>query len=124
MTRTQKPTALLGQRGELIAEAFLRAKGYATVELNWRCLRGEVDIVARDGDTLVFVEVRSRRADGTEPAFESIGPRKQARMVAAAYEYLAAHNLDEATWRIDVVAVAIQRGKQPIVEHVENALDW
>ncbi len=124
MTRTQKSTSLLGQRGELLAEAYLRAKGYAIVEMNWRCLLGEIDVVARDGETLVFVEVRSRRAGDTAPAFESIGPRKQTRMVAAAYEYLAAHKLDEAEWRIDVVAVAIQRGRQPLVEHVENALDW
>ncbi len=124
MTRPQKPTALLGQRGELIAEAFLRAKGYATVETNWRCLLGEIDIVARDGATLVLVEVRSRSAGDTSPAFESIGARKRQRMIAAAYEYLAAHKLDDADWRIDVVAVAIRRGRQPIVEHVENALDW
>ena len=84
----------------------------------------EIDIVARDGATLVFAEVRSRHADDVAPAFESIGPRKRQRMVAAAYEYLAAHNLDDADWRIDIVAVAIRRGRQPIVDHVENALGW
>jgi putative endonuclease len=119
-----KSTSTLGQRGELIAEAFLRARGYVTVELNWHCVYGEIDIVAKDGETLVFVEVKSRRANDTEPAFESIGTRKRQRMIAAAYEYLAARSLDEADWRIDVVAVAMRHGQQPIVEHVENALDW
>ena len=117
-------TRHLGQRGELLAAAHLRARGYAIVDVNWRCTRGELDIVARDGDTLVFVEVRARHTVTTDAAFESIGPRKRSRLISAAYAYLAAHKLDDCAWRVDVIAVAQPPGRAPILEHVENALDW
>jgi putative endonuclease len=95
------------------------------VETNWRCPQGEIDIVARDAQTLVFVEVRSRRADSTERAFASVSPLKQEKMIAAAYAYLAAHDLDDnAVWRIEVVAVAFARGGKVVIDHVEDALGW
>ena len=82
-------TRQLGQRGELLAAAHLRARGYAIVDVNWRCTRGELDIVARDGDTLVFVEVRLRTRADFGGAAASITAKKRARIAAAAGLYLA-----------------------------------
>lgn len=113
-----------GQSGESIAAEYLKGRGCVVVEVNWRCPQGEIDIIARDGETLLFVEVRSRHAASTEPALESITTRKQAKMISAAQLYLARHKLESAAWRIDVIAVAIPKTGAPIIEHVENALDW
>lgn len=112
-----------GQTGERLATEFLRQRGYDIVAANWHCRYGEIDLIARHGDTLVFIEVRARTGSDTGAAFESIGQRKQARIIAAVQAYLAAHALDDVHWRIDVVGVALRAG-QPIIEHVENALDW
>lgn len=113
-----------GDQGEHIAAAYLQKHGYEIVAQNWRWALGEIDIVARQDDVLVFVEVRTRRRPTTEQAFASISPRKQARMIQSVYAYLEAHSIDEeAQWRIDVIGVGLNGG-EPIVEHVEDALDW
>jgi putative endonuclease len=114
----------LGQRGEQLAAAYLQRKGYAILTTNWRCPHGELDIVARQDDVLVFVEVRTRYAGSTESAFESVGEQKRERLQTLAYAYLDSHDMDSIPWRIDVIAVAIPRSGRPRIEHVENALDW
>src|SRR5689334_5480796 len=97
----------LGQRGEQLAASYLQNNGYTIVITNWHCSRGELDIVARKDDMLVFVEVRTRHADSAESAFESIRPTKQNRVQKAAHLYLAEHNLSDVRWRIDIIAVAL-----------------
>jgi putative endonuclease len=100
----------LGQRGEEVAAEHLRQQGYAILARNWRCPAGEVDIVAREGETLAFVEVRTRRAGGRlGTPEESVTPRKQARMVEVAQTYLQEAGLDDAAWRLDVVAIEVGR---------------
>lgn len=112
----------LGKHGEQIAADYLTRHGYELVEANWRCPQGEVDLIARQADTLVFVEVRTRR-EGIEAAFESITPRKRQILERTAFLYLEAQNSD-ADWRIDVIAVTLSSRSTPTVEHIENALDW
>ena len=114
----------LGQRGEQTAVDYLKNQGYSIVETNWRCQYGEIDVIARQNAMLIFVEVRTRHSDNTEWAFESITPAKQKRLQALAYAYLAAHDLQHIAWRVDLVAIAWQRNGQPIIEHVEDGLDW
>ncbi len=116
--------ATTGQKGEALAAAHLQQRGYHIVCTNWRCTRGEIDIIARDGETLVFVEVRTRHADSTAEAFESVNTRKQSRMQNAVHLYLTEQGLEDAGWRIDVIAVAIPRYGKPLIEQVEDALDW
>jgi putative endonuclease len=118
------PRQKLGSSGEALAIRWLQAKGYTILGTNWRCSHGEIDLIARDADELVFVEVRTRRAATTEAAFESITPRKQARMVRLAHAYLAAHHLESARWRIDLIAIAVPYRGQAVIEHRENGLDW
>lgn len=114
----------LGQHGEQAAADYLKNRGYSIVETNWRCPHGEIDVIARQDSTLVFVEVRTRHSDNTERSFESITPTKQKRLQALAYAYLAAHDLQHIAWRVDLVAIAWTRNGQPIIEHVEDGLDW
>lgn len=94
--------------------------GYTIIERNWRCEQGELDIVARHRDGLVFVEVRSR-ADNLEAALESVSPRKQKQLIALAEAYLTAHDLENVYFRIDVAAVNRRTGA---VEVIENAVGW
>jgi len=117
-------TQPFGKRGEQLAAEYLKRKGYIIVTTNWRCKHGEIDIIAQQAAVMVFVEVRTRHAGNTESAFESITPRKQRRMTASAQTYLAAHDLDNYDWRVDVIGIAIPRAGVPIIEHAEDALGW
>lgn len=119
-----KPTQPFGRYGEQLVAQYLATNGYQIIETNWRCSVGEIDIVAQKENTLVFVEVRSRHAENTEPSFESVNKRKQAKLAALANAYIDAHNLDETEWRIDVIGVAMPRSGKAIIEHVEDALGW
>ncbi len=114
----------LGQLGEQLAAAYLQGQGYLIITTNWRCLHGELDIVAHKDETLVFVEVRTRRSETTEEAFESVKSFKQDRLQRLAYAYLSENNLPDTLWRVDVIAVALPYRGKPVIEHVENALEW
>ncbi len=114
----------LGKRGEQLATNYLQQLGYTIVTTNWRCSYGELDIIALKDEVLVFVEVRTRYAASTDAALESVKLRKQSRLQQLAYAYLAAHDMEDTEWRIDLIAVAIPYSGQPVIEHVENALEW
>ena len=113
----------LGRRGEEIAVAYLRRQGYRILARNWRCAAGELDIVAREGETLAFVEVRTRRGDRFGTPEESITPAKQAKLVELAQTYLQENGLTDQNWRIDVVAVEIdRRGRVKRLNLIRNAV--
>ena len=99
----------LGRLGEELAAAYLQQQGYVILARNWRCPVGEIDIVAREGEFLTFVEVRTRRGDRFGTPEESITPTKQAKLVELAQTYLQEARLPNQSWRIDVVAVEIDR---------------
>jgi putative endonuclease len=112
----------LGRHGEELAARHLAAQGYEILERNWRCGAGELDLVARDGDCLAFVEVRTRRGREMGSPEESVTPAKQARLVALAETYLQEHDWP-GPWRIDVVAVEMDvRGRFQRLDHYENAV--
>lgn len=121
MTHTRQR---LGWRGERLAERYLAGRGLTILERNYRCSAGEADLIAQDGDTLVFVEVRTRRGQDYGSPEESITTRKQAHLLAVAQAYLAERGLSDIAWRIDVVAVEMSaRGELLRVEHIENAVE-
>ena len=95
----------LGRRGEELAVAELVRSGYTIVVRNWRCQAGEVDAVARQGETWYFFEVRTRRGQEFGTPEESVTPAKQQRMVDVALTYLAEHELYDVDWRVGLVAV-------------------
>jgi len=94
-----------GGRAERIAVRELTRLGYHIVERNFRCSAGELDIVARDGDTLVFVEVRSRRSDRFGSALEAVGREKQRQVSRVAAVYLQLRKPKFDTCRFDVVGI-------------------
>ena len=120
-----QPTARIsrGHDGEEAAAAYLESNGYRIVERNFNCPWGEIDIVARQADTLAFIEVKARRHDRLGTGFESITRRKQRRLVLAAQEYLRQHGLQDSPWRIDAISVRINgQGDAGSLEHLENAV--
>ena len=120
--RSKRNTGALGER---LAQQFLRQRGYSIIDANWSTRFGEIDIVAKRDDLLVFVEVKTRSSRNTESAFEGITPAKHERIIKAVYQYLHAHGLDDETdWRIDAIGVALRTDRPPIIDHIEDALDW
>lgn len=96
-----------GQQAEQIACDYLQQHGLQLITQNYHCRRGEIDLIMRDADTLVFVEVRARRSDRFGSALESITADKQSRIIATAQQYLQQKRLQQ-NCRFDVIAVRIQ----------------
>lgn len=115
----------LGAWGESVAATYLEAHGYRLVQRNWRCAYGEMDIVAQQGEMLVFVEVKTRRGRGQGTPEDGVTPQKAERLLTVAQAYLLAHDLD-VPWRVDVVAVELDvRGKLLRCEHLPGAVsEW
>jgi len=99
----------LGRKGEEAAAHWLESQGFCILEKNFRCPRGEIDLIARDGDQLVFIEVRSRSSASLGSPEESVNRRKQQRITAVARHYLACFHRDIETVRFDVIAVIMSR---------------
>ena len=114
----------LGDFGERVAAAHLEAKGYAILDRNFRVAEAELDIVARDGDTLVFVEVRTRRGGVAGAAAFSVNARKAQQLQHAAAWYIEEHpQFADDPARIDVITVELRRdGTLDKVTHIENAV--
>jgi putative endonuclease len=113
----------LGARGERVAARALRRAGLRVIARNLRTRYGELDLIARRGGLLVFVEVKTRVRG--EP-LEAVTPEKQRRVTRTALAFLREHGLLEAgvTWRFDVVAVVWPEGRgRPEVEHIPHAFE-
>ncbi|UCB42434.1 MAG: YraN family protein [Dehalococcoidales bacterium] len=111
-----------GILGEKLAAEFLQGRGYRIVETNYRCPEGEIDIIARHGDFLVFVEVRTKRSKQFGSPEESITSVKQERLRLTAARYRDEHDSLPEQWRIDVVVVELNRGQTTRIELIENAV--
>ena len=115
-----------GQRAEAAATALLEAKGFRIIERNWRLPTGELDIVADDQGTCVFIEVRSRTGTAFGHPLEAISAHKRARVVRAARHYLAERAPRADGYRFDVVGVlfaADDPAADPTCFHIANAFD-
>src|SRR5258705_9744307 len=110
----------LGKIGEDLACHELEGRGYAIVARRYRRRGGELDIVARDGATLVFVEVKAREGREFGEAAEAVGSFKRRRMIGVALDYLARQHLVDCPCRFDVVSILLQDG-QPQIEVYQNA---
>ncbi len=116
---------LLGQWGEYVAALHLEAKGLRIIEKNWRSPVGEIDIVARDSEEYVFVEVKTRRGRAMGTPEEGLTEKKARKLIELGQRYLLDHDIDP-DWRVDLVAVELDRyGKLIRCEHIINAiLGW
>lgn len=112
--------AELGARGEQIAVDHLTAAGLTVLDRNWRSGRGELDVVAREHDVLVFCEVKTRSGTGYGSPLEAVTPVKQARLKRLAAQWLDAHDQHGRRLRFDVVGVLVLAGRTS-VQHVRGA---
>jgi len=113
---------VLGQEGERVAEQYLKKKGYKLVERNYRCVVGEVDLIVLDRRVIVFVEVKTRSGHQFGSPLEAVASRKQRKMMQAAQFFLSQKKLHQRDARFDVVGISWP-GREPIIEHVENAFE-
>jgi putative endonuclease len=110
----------VGLRGQDEAENFLARRGCEILARNYRIRSGEIDLIARDGEYIAFVEVKFRTGAGFGLPRESVTAAKQRKIIRAALHYIAAKNLHSQDFRFDVIEVFQENG-QVSVEHIENA---
>jgi putative endonuclease len=113
---------LLGKSGEDLAVQELERRGYAIIARRYRLRRGEIDIIARDGITLVFVEVKTRAGRGFGDAAEAVTAVKRRRIRRLALEYMVRQRVAECRCRFDVVSIHLDAGR-PTVEVFPGAFD-
>jgi putative endonuclease len=114
---------LFGNRGERLAAKTLKAKGYRIVARNCRSRWGEIDLIAMDGDTLVFVEVKTRSHAETGRPEEAVTLTKQRQISRAATAWLHKHRLDSHRCRFDVIAIVWRVGEEPLIDHYIAAFE-
>jgi putative endonuclease len=112
----------LGKLGEDLAINRIKKLGYRYITRNYRCPLGEIDIIAKEGDCLVFIETKTRRGRSTGYAKEAVTERKKRQLSKAALAYMKANDCCDCKARFDVVAVTLQEGIEHI-ELVKNAFD-
>ncbi len=110
----------IGKWGEEAVAAYLVERGYEIVARNARTPYGEIDIIARQADITIFVEVKTRTSNKMGFPEESVNAHKQAHMLACAEYYAAENAIDH--WQIDVVAAEGKIGSKPMITHFENAI--
>jgi putative endonuclease len=117
-----KPTQ--GKLGEELAGKALKKNGYHIIDKNYRCRYGEIDIVARKKDSLVFIEVRSKTGSSFGSPEESITAAKKRKIMTTALDYIATHENLPPDWRIDFVAVEFDESGKKVqrLEIIENAV--
>ncbi|MCP4665698.1 MAG: YraN family protein [Deltaproteobacteria bacterium] len=112
----------LGRFGEELAFKKIKKLGYKKIIRNYRCPLGEVDLIAMDGDTLVFVEIKTRRGKSVYYAKEAVNAKKKRQLSKVALAYMKSHNCCDAKARFDVVAVNVYGGRTR-VEVIQNAFE-
>ncbi|MBN1870317.1 MAG: YraN family protein [Candidatus Omnitrophica bacterium] len=113
----------LGQMGEEAAVAFLEREGYHILQRNFRNPLGEIDIIAKEGDTICFIEVKTRKTDAFGSPLESITKAKQRKIMHVALSYLKGRERIEANARFDVVSVFLNDEEPPRVSILKNAFE-
>lgn len=112
-----------GNRFEELACGYLAGKGYKILDRNVYLMRKELDIVAMEGDTIVFVEVKGRRSGAYGSPIEAVGALKRRRLVMAATAYLKKRRLLDRPCRFDVVGIRLRPDGMPHLEHIRNAFE-
>jgi len=118
MTRVRQA---VGGYGERLAARYLEAAGLVLLDRNWRCANGEIDLILRDGDDVVFCEVKTRRGDIYGSPAEAVSPAKVRRLRRLAERWLAESAVHPREIRFDVVAILPQQRGAAVVEHIRAA---
>lgn len=112
----------IGKFGEDLAFRKVRQLGYRSILRNYRCPLGEVDLIAKDGDTLVFIEIKTRKGKTLDYAKEAVNEKKRRQLSKVALAYMKSNNCCDTKARFDVVAVCLGPG-DPEIEVIKNAFD-
>jgi putative endonuclease len=120
--RPRREKKELGKKGEEKALRFLKKKGYRIIEKNYVCKLGEMDIIAKEKDTLVFVEVKTRTTTEFGPPQLAVNSSKQRQLSKVALNYLKEKQLEEVKARFDVVAILLEQEKEKI-ELIKDAFE-
>jgi len=119
----EDPRQQMGREGEAVARAALRRGGYAILEERYRTPFGEIDVIAREGDTLVFIEVKARRDDRFGGGAAAVTSRKQRTIIRVARDYLSRTRLHHLACRFDVVVVEWPVDAEPRAHVIRSAFD-
>lgn len=111
----------VGERGERLGAAFLERAGWRILDRNFRVGHGEIDLVARCGEVVAFVEVKTRSGDGFGHPLESITYRKRVEIGRVAASWIMRFGTPGSVYRFDALAVSVRRGRPPRVEHLADA---
>ena len=115
----------IAKTGESLAAAHLKARGYDILERNYRAVRGEIDLIAQDGDFIVFVEVKTRRSLKFGLPQAAVTTQKQRQISKVASAYLQAKNLFDAPCRFDVIAIHLSAQLKLLkLEQIESAFEF
>ena len=123
LTSRRADARQFGQESEQVAERYLRRRGYTILARNVRLPEGELDLVAKHGGVLVFVEVKARRTPAMGGALFAVNGRKRQRLIRVAAQYLAAHRVTDQPCRMDVVVIQHAPSGAVTVEQIENAIE-
>jgi len=110
-----------GRKGETLAADFLKRRGFRILQRNWSGRFGEIDLIAREKEALVFVEVKTRASDLWGGPEEAVTTAKQRRLIKTAREFAHRHRLEDTPMRFDVIAIETDSGDKPVVRHYPDA---
>lgn len=110
----------LGAKGEALAERYLVSRGFQLLEKNWRCRYGELDLIMRDGDHIVAVEVKTRGGSGYGSPLEAITAQKASRLQRLLLEWVRTSNYRKHKLRIDAVGIILRSGSAPSIDHLQG----
>lgn len=113
----------IGELGENLAIKFLKRLKLSIITRNYRQKSGEIDIVAEDGEELVFIEVKTRSSTKYGTPAEAVTPTKQQQIVRVTREYISRHDLFHKNVRFDVITVLLRKNAAPEIEHIKNAFE-
>jgi len=112
---------LRGESGEELAVNFLKKQKYKIIERNFQTRHGEIDIIARKANIIVFIEVKARASAEFAEPWEAVGFRKRKNVKAAAKIYLQQHPMPECDFRFDVISIIVENSAQPKIEWIQEA---
>ena len=112
----------IGKRGETLAISFLKKNGYRIIESNFRCRYGEIDIIAQDGKTVAFIEVKTKTSNRFGSPTQAVDSRKQRQVSKTALAYISQKRLTNYSARFDVVGINI-KGSNSEIELIKNAFE-
>ncbi len=113
----------LGKHGEELASEFLESAGLRIIVRNYRNKTGEIDIIARDQETLVFVEVKTRKSLTYGQPYEAVSRKKQKQICRLALYYMTRNKLHDQAVRFDVISIVMTSNENPKIEHLINCFE-